>query len=85
MQLPAFPPFPSAHIDDMEQNMNTAMMIADGDYDDICTIIPENTHAHVWRLQAIWEHEQNKNIHFLHICKTFINQWLSYFEIYINE
>ena len=85
MQFLAFPPFPSAHIDDIEQNMNTTRTITDEPYDDLGRMIPENTNAHVWRLQAIWEHEQNKNIHFLHICKIVINQWLRYFEIYTNE
>ena len=50
MQLPAFPPFPSAHIDDMEQNVNTARTTADSDHDDLCGMIPENIPAHVRRL-----------------------------------
>ena len=53
MQLLAFPPFPSAHIDDMEQNMNTARTTVDERHDDLCTIIPENIPAHVWRSMAI--------------------------------
>ena len=53
MQLLAFPPFPNAHIDDMEQNVNTARTTADGDYDDLCRMIPENIPAHVWRSMAI--------------------------------
>jgi hypothetical protein len=50
MQLLAFPPFQNAHIDDMEQNTNTAMMTADGAYDDIGGMIPENIPALVQRL-----------------------------------
>ena len=50
MQLPAFPPFPSAHIDDMEQNVNTSKTTADSDHDDLGGMIPENIPAHVWRL-----------------------------------
>ena len=50
MQLPAFPPFPSAHIDDMEQNVNTVRTTADSDHDDLGGMIPENIPAHVWRL-----------------------------------
>ena len=50
MQLPAFPPFPSAHIDDMEQNVNTVRTIAGERHDDLGGMIPENIPAHVWRL-----------------------------------
>ena len=53
MQLPAFPPFPSAHIDDMEQNVNTVRTIAGERHDDLGGMIPENIPAHVWRLQAL--------------------------------
>ena len=53
MQSLAFPPFPSAHIDDMEQNVNTARMTVDERYDDLCGMIPENIPAYVWRSMAI--------------------------------
>tara|TARA_R100000908_G_C3696177_1_gene108505 strand:+ start:23 stop:187 length:165 start_codon:yes stop_codon:yes gene_type:complete len=50
---PLFRRFPVAemrHMDDMEQNMNTAMTITDGDHDDLGGMIPENIHALVRRL-----------------------------------
>ena len=48
MQLLAFPPFPSAHTDDMEQNVNIARTITEERHDDLGRIIPENIPAHVW-------------------------------------
>lgn len=53
----------------MEQNKNTAMTITDSAHDDLGGMIPENIHAPVRRSMAIWEHEQNKNIYILHLCK----------------
>ena len=50
MQSLAFPQFISAHIDDMEQNVNTARMIADSDYDDLDRMIPEKINPSMWRL-----------------------------------
>jgi hypothetical protein len=41
------------HMDDMEQNKNTAMMTADSAHDDLGTIIPESIHAPVRRSMAI--------------------------------
>ena len=58
----------------MEQNMNTARTITHGDHDDLGGMIPENIHALVRRSMAIWEHEQNKNIYILHLCKIVIYQ-----------
>jgi hypothetical protein len=74
MQLPAFPPFPNAHIDDMEQNVNTVRTTADGDHDDLGGMIPENINTLVRRLYRHLDYRTFQEHHFLHICKTLIFQ-----------
>ena len=47
MQIPAIPPFQNAHIDDMEQNTNTARTTVDERHDDLGGMIPENINPSV--------------------------------------